>query len=305
MFEIKNRLDQFVSLFIIVLISISLSGCGASAESVAKSKASGSDASTQNSDRSEMSEAAKAEIERNKGAMIRIKENSAADTVRVFYKRLREKKFRDALMMTNLKPAIDGLTDSEMKDLGVDFGFLAQNVPDNMPINGEIVTGKTATVTVQLPNEETNKPEVQEIKLRMEDANWIILVADEEGEKAAKKEGRNYFFALRMDVHHKEAKAMLDRIGKAQMIYSMKNGGKFTDLNTLINSGFVPQDAGNAVSTGYNYNVSLGQNGATYSAYATPAEYGKTGKLSFALHITKDAQPELVSKDLNGKSFQK
>lgn len=304
MFEIKNRLNPITLSLLITLISICFSGCGASAESIAKSKTADTNAGSENSAAPEMSEAAKAEIERNKGAMIRIKEDSAADTVRVFYKRLREKQFRDAMMMTNLSSAIRGLTNSEMKDLGVDFGFLAQNIPENMPINGEIVTGKAATVTVQLPNEETSKLEVQEIKLRKDEANWTILVADEEGEKAAKKEGKNYFFALRMDVHHKEAKAMLDRIGKAQMIYSMKNGGKFTDLNTLINNGYVPQDAQNAVSTGYNYGVSLGSAGATYSAFATPAEYGKTGKLSFALRITREAQPELISKDIKGKSIQ-
>ncbi len=304
MFEIKNRLNPISSSLLMIILSIYFAGCGASAESVSKSNTTFPNARSENSGAPEMSDAAKAEIERNKGALIRIKENSAADTVRVFYKRLREKKFRDALMMTNLSSAIKGLTDSEMKDLDVDFGFLAQNVPENMPINGEIVTGKAATVTVQLPNEETDKLEVQEIKLRKDEANWIILVADEEGERAAKKEGKNYFFTLRMDVHHKEAKAMLDRIGKAQMIYSMKNGGKFTDLSTLINNGFVPQDAKNAVTTGYNYSVSLGPAGATYSAFATPAEYGKTGKLSFALKITKEAQPALISKDLKGKSIQ-
>ncbi|MCB1024052.1 MAG: hypothetical protein KDB79_06675 [Acidobacteria bacterium] len=299
----KIRLSPIVSSVLIIVFSIYFSGCSASAESTAKSNAEPG-TSSEKSEKPELSDAAKAEIERNRGALIRIKEDSAADTVRVFYKRLREKKFRDAMMMTNLSPAVKGLTDNEMKDLGVDFGFLAQNVPESMPINGEIVTGKTATVTVQLPNEETNKPEVQEIKLRKDESVWLILVADEEGEKAAKKEGKNYFFSLRMDVHHKEAKAMLDRIGKAQMIYSMKNGGKFTDLDTLINNGFVPQDAKNAVSTGYNYNVSLGLGGATYSAFATPAEYGKTGKLSFALKITKEAQPELISKDLKGRSIQ-
>ena len=207
-------------------------------------------------------------------------------------------------MLTNLRPAIDGLTEDEMKDLGVDFGFLAQKVPDAIPINGEIVTGDTATVTVNLPDEETSKPLVQEIKLRKNDDSWVVLVADENGEKMAKKEGKNYFFALRMDVHHDEAKAMLDRIGKAQMIYSMKNGGKFTDLPTLIANGFVPQDAGSSSTTGYNYSVALGPEKVTYTAFATPAVYGKTGRLSYALKITNDAQPELISRDIRGKPLQ-
>jgi len=237
------------------------------------------------------------------GPTIEIKQNSPADTVRVFYDRLRKGKVKDAIMLTNLRPAVEGLTDSELRDLGTDFGSLARQVPREMPINGEILTGNTASVTVRMPNPETKKVDVQEIKLRRADKNWTILVADKVGERMARKEGINYFFALRMDVHHKEARAMLDRIGKAQMIYSMKNGGKFTDLNTLVGMGFVPQDAMSSASTGYRFDIKLAMSGVTYTALATPAEYGKTGKLSFALKITRKHQPALISKDLGGKAL--
>src|SRR5215203_1205320 len=60
------------------------------------------------------------------GATIDIKPNSPADTVRVFYGHLREKRFRDALFLTNLRPAIEGLTDSELKDFEVDFESIAK-----------------------------------------------------------------------------------------------------------------------------------------------------------------------------------
>lgn len=83
----------------------------------------------------------------------------------------------------------------------------------------------------------------------------------------------------------------------------MQNGGKFGDLQTLIQKGFVPQDAGNAETTGYNYDVKLIKGQTNYTATATPKSYGKTGKLSFALKITSDRQPELISKDIRGKSF--
>ncbi len=301
MFQI--RLSIALCILSFLLVTGFLLGCGSSAKTAkitdegkeeSFSRTGASDSETKTTKDEEKPE--------KKGSIIAIKKDSAADTVRVFYKRLREKKFRDAIMLTNLRPAIEGLSDDELKDLGVDFGFLAQKVPENFPINGEIVTGNRATVTVKMPNEETGKPEVQEIKLRRENDNWVVLVADENGERMAKKEGKNYFFALRMDVHHKEAKAMLDRIGKAQMIHSMKDGGRFTDLKTLINKGYVPEDAKNAASTGYNYAVILAKDRTTYSATATPAIYGKTGRLSFALKITKEAQPELVSKDLKGKA---
>src|SRR5258708_7316319 len=44
----------------------------------------------------------------SKGATIQIDPNGPADTVRVFYKLLREKKFREAIFLTNLRPAIEG-----------------------------------------------------------------------------------------------------------------------------------------------------------------------------------------------------
>ncbi len=304
-FNINIQLNSITQILILSLLLILGVSCGSKAKTKTESSAQSEKSATPKSEpKTEAERIEIADKERSKGAMIKIKENSPADTVRVFYKRLREKKFRDAMMLTNLSPAIQGLTDDEMRDLGVDFAFLAQKVPENMPINGEIVTGNTATVTVKFPNEETKRLENTEIKLRKDKDNWIVLVADPKGEKMAKKEGKNYFFALRMDVHHKEAKAMLDRIGKAQMIYSMKNGGKFGKFDTLINKGFVPRDAKTAATTGYKYDVLLAEDKATYTAVATPATYGKTGKLSFALKITKDKQPELIFKDLKGKQFR-
>lgn len=237
------------------------------------------------------------------GPTIEIKKDSPSDTVNVFYERLRENRFRDALLLTNLRPAVEGLADKEISDLGADFMEIAGLVPEKMPINGEIIAGSDATVTVNMPNEKDGKLEVQELQLRNENGVWILLVADREGEARVRKEGKNYFFALRMDVHHAEAKAMLNRIAKAQAIYSLQNGGKFADLDTLVQKGYVPTDALSAESTGYKYEIALAFDRATYTAIATPAKYGRSGKLSFALKIRRGVEPELVAKDTRGKSF--
>ncbi len=291
------RLDLLIAIGLIIFIIKFFAGCGTNTQTEVETSAEKTSA-----EKNVETDAAKIEMART-GAKIEISKNSPADTVLTFYSRLRENKFRDAIKLTNLRPAIEGLSDSDMKDLGVDFGFLAQKIPAKIPINGEIVTGKKATVTIELPDNETDKVALQKIDLREENGNWVILTVDETAEKEVKREGKNYFFALRMDVHHKEAKAMLDRIGKAQMIYSMQNGGKFGNLQSLINKGFVPQDAVNSVTTGYNYDVKLAESQTRYTATATPEVYGKTGKLSFALKITSDKQPELVSRDIRGKSF--
>lgn len=84
-------------------------------------------------------------------ASIEIKPGSPADTVRAFYTKLREKKFREAIFLTNLRPAVEGLTDSELKEFQVDFEVIANKVPAVLTINGEIVSGEKATVTASLP----------------------------------------------------------------------------------------------------------------------------------------------------------
>src|SRR3954451_23154207 len=98
-----------------------------------------------------------------KGATIEIEANGPADTVRVFYKYLREKKFREAIFLTNLRPAIEGLTDLELKEFQVDFETLSVQVPEDLQINGEIISGDSATVTAKLPSDETDKLEVQQV----------------------------------------------------------------------------------------------------------------------------------------------
>ncbi len=239
------------------------------------------------------------------GAKIKIAPDSPADTVRVFYKNLREKRFRDAMFLTNLRPAIEGLTDAELKDLQIDFEPIARQVPAEIEINGEIVSGNAATVTAKLPDNETEKIELQQIKLRKENNYWVILTVDAAAENLIRKEGKNYFFSLRIETHQAEAREMLGRISKAEMVYALQNNGLYADIPTLIEKGFLPADASGADSTGYNYTVSVTDDKKKYSAAATPAVYGKTGKLSFFFEYDGKNNPRLTEKDNGGKSLQK
>ena len=247
---------------------------------------------------SELNSGAKGEIAKTKkgGATIDIEPNSPADTVRVFYKYLREKKFRDAIFLTNLRPAIEGLTDAELKDFQVDFEAIAAVVPAEVEINGEIVTGDSATVTAKLPTE-ADKMEIQEIKLRKDGDIWVILSADDEAEKKIRQEGKNYFFALRIETHQDEARRMLDRVSKAEMVYALQNGGMFGEMHQLVSAGLLPDDAQTADSTGYKYSVTVSDDKKSWSAKAVPAIYGKTGKLTFSVDLNEKQQPHLTSKD--------
>jgi len=235
---------------------------------------------------------------------IKIEPNSPAETVRVFYQHLRERKFREAMFLTSLRPAIEGLTDAELKELNVDFEPLAAQVPAEIEINGEIITKTKAIVTAKLPDNDTGELKIQEIKLRRENNVWIILTVDETAEAEVKKEGKNYFTALKIKTHHEEAKAMLERVNKAQMVYAMKNSGLYGDAATLIDMSFLPKDFLTAETTGYNYQIQLSADRRKFTATAVPAVYGKTGKLSFWFETNGSKVSTLKNKDTKGQALK-
>ena len=228
--------------------------------------------------------------------------DSPADTVRVFYKNLRAARFRDALFLTNLRPAIEGLTDSELKDLQVDFANLASQIPAEININGEIISGNEATVTAKLPDEETENLQLQQIRLRKNGAYWTILTVDDEAEKIIKREGKNYFFHLKVETHQREAKDMLNRIAKAQMVYATQNGGLYGETTDLIKEKFLPEDVLSSDSTGYDYRIALSPDRKKYTATAAPHVYGKTGKLAFSFTVENSKTSPLKSVDAKEKS---
>lgn len=236
---------------------------------------------------------------------IQVVAGSPADTVRAFYQKLREKKFREAIFLTNLRPAVEGLTDTELKEFQVDFERIASQIPANVTINGEIVSGDKATVTASLPGEDPEKNETQSLELRKDGDIWIILTVDEAAEARIKKEGKNYFYVLRIETHEDEARNMLDRIAKAQLAFSMQNGGNFGEIDALVGGGLLPDDVKTAESTGYNYSVTLSNNKKVYTASATPSEYGKSGRLSFVLRSDGRSTPRISSKDNGGKPLEK
>ena len=240
-----------------------------------------------------------------KGATIPIDAGGPADTVRAFYKLLREKKFRDAIFLTNLRPAIEGLTEAELKDFSLDFEAIAGDVPAEVEINGEIITGELATVTANLPSNNSDKNEIQKINLRRVNGIWIILTVDEATEKRIKAEGKQYFYNLRIETHEEEAKKMLERISNAELAHSLQNGGICTDMQTLITSGLLPDDVRTSESTGYNFVITLLPGNKQYFATATPAEYGKSGKLSFLLKLDNKGLSHVTSKDNGGKPLPK
>ena len=220
---------------------------------------------------------------------------SPSDTVREFYKAMREKRFREAFDLSIYKPAIDPLKQKEFEDLRPDFERMAAVIPAQVNINGEQVSGDIATVFVKV--KEGDKPEQAEpINLLLVGGTWII--GDKENQAIVKKAGKQFFFNARIDTHHDEVQALLTRISLAQLLYSQQHNGLFADLAKLISLGLLPKDLEGTESTGYRFHVNAPAGGKTWNAKAEPAQYGRTGRLSFYLDASGVRNSDVGGKPL-------
>jgi hypothetical protein len=208
---------------------------------------------------------------------------SPSDTVRQFYKAMREKRFREAFDMSIYKPAIDPLKPQEFEDLRPDFERVAAVMSEQVNIGGEQVSGDIATVFVKV--KEGDAPEQTEpVTLILVDGAWII--GDKENQAIVKKAGKQFFFNARINAHHNDVQDMFTRISLAQLLYSQQHNGLFGDLATLISLGLLPKDLEGTESTGYRFHVNALAGGKSWNAAAEPAQYGRTGRLSFYMDAT-------------------
>ena len=203
---------------------------------------------------------------------------SPSDTVRSFYKLMREKKFREAFALSIYRPAIDPLTPAEFGDLQLDFERMAGAIPAQVNITGEQISGESATVFVKV-KDDAGKDQPEPITLMLSNGIWIV--GDKENQQIVSKAGKNFFFNARIDTHHGEVQRMLTQISLAQLLYSQQHAGKFADLPTLVLGGMIPKDLEGTDSTGYRFRITTSADGKTWNAAAEPVQYGRTGKLSF------------------------
>jgi hypothetical protein len=217
---------------------------------------------------------------------------SPSDTVREFYKAMREKRFREAFDLTIYKPAFDPLKPQDFEDLRPDFEKMAAAIPAEVNLGGEQISGDMASVFVKVKEGEAETAEP--VTLILENGNWII--GDREDQAIVKKAGKQFFFNARIDTHHDEVQAMLTRVSLAELLYTQQHQGLFADLATLISLGLLPKDLEDTVSTGYRFHVNAPNGGQTWNAAAEPAQYGHTGKLSFYMDAAG-----VRSSDVGGK----
>ena len=103
--------------------------------------------------------------------------NSASPTAKVqsFYAAMRERRFRDAMMMTNLRAAVENLMPQEIEDLRQDFEPMATRVPEKIETNGEQISGDAASVFIKATDPISGELKLDELKLRRENNNWVVI----------------------------------------------------------------------------------------------------------------------------------
>lgn len=224
-------------------------------------------------------------------------ERSPSDTVREFYKAMREKRFREGFDMSIYGAAIDGLKPQELEDLRPDFEALAGAAPEKVEITGEQISGDEATVFMKVPHQDNPaQVDIQPVSLIRVGGTWII--GDKDNQQVVKKAGNRFFFDARITTHQSDVVSMMERISVAELIYAQQHNLLYADLATLIAAGLVPKDLEGTASTGYHFHITVGKDAKSYMAGAEPAEYGRTGRLSYFMD-----QAGLRNGDVKGKAL--
>lgn len=223
-------------------------------------------------------------------------QRAPSDVVREFYKAMREHRFKEAWALTIYKPAVEDLTAEEMEDLRTTFEEKATQIPEQVEITGEQITGNTATVFVKVPTTDAS-PQVTSQPATLILSNGVWIIGTEADAAVVKKAGRRYFLDALINENQGVIEDLLKSLIGIQAIYAQQHKGAFGDLPALIKGGLLSDDAGDPKATGYNVRLIVGSDGKSFVAAAEPARYGHTGKLSYWI----DQTGNLKSLDSGGK----
>jgi hypothetical protein len=211
-------------------------------------------------------------------------QHTPTETMREFYRMMREKKFREAFGISIYRPAIEGLSTQEFEDLRPDFEKMAvvvsEKIPAQVEISGEQISGDVATVFVKVLDAD-GKEKIEPATLIKIDNAWVV--GDKDSLEMVRKAGKKFFFEARINAHHSDVQDMLTRISLAQVVYSQGHNGQFGNTAELITAGLVPKDLEGTESTGYRFQIFRAADGKSWYATAEPAQHGRTGRLSFYL----------------------
>jgi len=224
------------------------------------------------------------------------KPRTPTETVRDFYKMMHERRFREAFALSIYGPALEGLSAEDFEELRPEFEKMAAAIPDKIEVSGEQMSGNIATVFVKIAGAD-KAAEAEPVGL-MRDPGGIWIIGDRENQEIVRKAGKQFFFEARINTHHNEVQAMLQRISLAQLAYAAQHNNLFADLPTLIKAGLVPKDIETPDTTGYRFRLAITKDAKRWAVGAEPVRYNRTGRLSFLLD-----QNGIRSADVGGKPF--
>jgi hypothetical protein len=215
--------------------------------------------------------------------------------VKQFYQHLRARNYIQGLRLSVYSAAMEGLSEEEIKNLEPEFARIIAELPAEIETRGEQISGEEATVFVKSPKEKR----MQEVALVRIDGQW--RVGDRETYQQVTREGRSFFFNARVRIGEAEAYEWLLEIIGAEAIY-FKAKQRFTTLDELVGLGGVSKQLLNGSESGYRFRLSVSDDGQSFRVIAVPAEYGRTGRLSFYVDQTnairgedKEGQPATAS----------
>lgn len=192
--------------------------------------------------------------------------------VKQFYEHLKSKQYIEGFKLSVYRPAVEGLSPEEMRDLAPEFERLAVALPEKVETSGEQISGETATVFVKLAA--GSLP--QEVVLVRIDGQW--RVGDRETYEMVKKQGQAFFLNTRLRVSEAETNEWMLEILGAELIY-FKAKQRYTTLDELVKLGGVSPQL--ATYASYRFDLKLAADGHSFALTAVPTSYGRTGKLSF------------------------
>jgi hypothetical protein len=216
---------------------------------------------------------------------------------------MREKKFREAFGMSIYRPAIEGLSAQEFEELRPDFEKMAvavsEKIPATVDITGEQISSDVATVFVRVVDAD-GKEKIEPASLIKVNNSWVV--GDQDSLRMVQQAGKRFFFEARLNAHHSDVQDMLTRISLAQVAYSQGHNGQFGNMAELITAGYIPKDIEGPESTGYRFQVVRSTDGKSWYATAEPAQYGRTGRLSFYLDASGVRSGDAGGKPLTVKN---
>jgi len=200
---------------------------------------------------------------------------SPTETVLRFYRALKEKRYAEGFQLSIYRGAIEGLSAAELQDLEPEFARTFSIIPDTLQPAGEIIKRDSATVYLKFGANLSS----QQVDLVRANGQW--LVGDQESLREVQQQGRSFFFNLRMSVSESEAQDILARLVDAEAIYAVANQGRCATIEELIKLRALPAELESGQASGYRFELSVTEDRKSFSGLAVPAEYGKTGRLSF------------------------